>query len=87
MDIHGIEARLLGPPCPLAPGLNQLLDLLASAGLEPVEMLALGSHRPEHLPPEWKEAYDGLSPRVRFRLMELLIPSPPSPFVAARRRL
>ena len=73
-------------PCERTFNLNQLLDLLASADLEPVEMLALGCDRAEHLPPEWEEAYDGLSPRKRFRLMELLNPTPTSPFVAARRR-
>jgi SAM-dependent methyltransferase len=66
--------------------LRELCEFLGSAGLEPVEMFSLGKFRPEHLPNEWAERFERLDPVSRYRLMELLHPSPTSPFVAARKK-
>ena len=66
--------------------LNELCTLLGGAGLEPVEMFSLGKTRPEHLPPEWRGRFENLDIVSRCRLMELLNPSPTSPFVAAKKK-
>ena len=66
--------------------LNELCALLDGAGLEPVEMFSLGKTRPEHLPPEWADRFEALGKAHQCRLMELLNPSPTSPFVAAKRK-
>lgn len=63
----------------------EMCDLLESAGLEPVEMLSVGRFRPEHLPPNWKDRFEGLAKRDQFRVMELLNPAPTSPTVVARK--
>lgn len=66
--------------------LRELCEFLDSAELEAVEMFSLGKFRPEHLPKEWRPRFERLDPVSRYRLMELLNPSPTSPFVAARKK-
>lgn len=66
--------------------LREFCDLMESAGLEPVEMFSLGRYRPEHLPNSWKTQFERLSKASQYRVMELLNPSPTSPFGVARKK-
>lgn len=66
--------------------LRDFCALLDSAGLEPIDMISVGRDRPEHVPPTWRAAVERLSGVERYRIMELLNPSPTSPTVVARKK-
>ena len=67
--------------------LSKLGDrLVLPAGLEPLDMVSLGRHRPEHLPPAWQPGFERLGAAERYRVMELLNPAPTSPTVVARKK-
>jgi len=65
--------------------LTEICALLASAGLEPLDMVSLGRFRREHLPESWGPRFEQLSKVEQYRLMELLSPAPTSPTVIARK--